>query len=181
MRRVATALALLALALCGALYAQQAAKPNDDPEPDIRRAAFGYYFGMATGDADGVLRASASPVHVLRDGAMAQRDEKKLRALLDGVAQRLTASGVTPDERGKMAARAVAVIDAATLQYIGARTATLALVVRAGATKADGDQMMELVLHQSGGRWRVVQEITDSAAVPASRLEAAEPEADTKP
>ena len=155
--------------------------PGDDPEPDIRRAAFGYYFGMATGDADGVQRASASTVHVLRDGSMALRDEKKLRALLGGVAQRLAASGVSPEERGTMAARAVAVIDAATLQYVGANTATLALVVRAGATKGEGDQMMELVLHQAGGKWRVVQEITDSAAVPASRLEVTEPEAGGKP
>lgn len=180
MGRVAPVLALLALAVCGALYAQSA-KPADDPEPEIRRAAFAYYFGMATGDADGVMRSSVAPVHVLRDGVMAPRDEKKLRGLLDGVAQRLVATGVTPDERGKMASRAVAVVDAAALEYIGANTATVTLVVRAGATKTEGDLMMELVLHQSGGKWRVVQEITDSAAVPPSRLEMPELGSPSKP
>ena len=139
-----------------------------DTENQVRKIGFSYYSGTLFGDATDYFKAVKSPVQVMRDGVITVLTEKKARTMLESSAQNITKAGFTEEERKRLSLNMLAVFEGASIQFIGANTATITFLIRPDAAK--GDSMGVLVLIRKAGLWQVIEEITDSVPVPASYL-----------
>jgi hypothetical protein len=161
--------ALVACAIGGVAWAQEK-KAAEAMETQVRRAGFQYYVTTLLGAADEHLKVARMPVTVIRDGVISSRDATATRALLAGFTERLKASK-TPDEDKQAIVKAVIpIFDEASIQFIGANTASLTFLVRRGKTEKDGEYLAMLTLFRKDGDWKVISETTDSAAVPPEYL-----------
>ena len=169
-KRIAAVFAVwIGLGLAAATWAQEQ-KKTQDVEGKVRAAGFAYYLATVFGDAEGYLKASRIPLTVIKDGTITQRDEKGARALLAGIGERVRKSGITNDDKGRMAGNMIAIFDDANVQFVGANTAHLTFLIKLGP-KAVGDTLGTLILHRDmTGNWRVIGEITDSSPIPPSYL-----------
>ena len=136
----------------------------------MRAAGMRYYAGMVFGDLDEYTKVSKMPLSVMRDGTITSRDEAEAKKMLGQIAERLKAAKLSDDDRKQMVGNMIRIFDEATVQFIGANTAELTFLIRPGAKKEDGDSLGTFVVHRTGGEWKVVMEITDSAPVPPSYL-----------
>ncbi len=125
---------------------------------------------MVYGDANEYLKAKRMPLLVMRDGALTNRTEAETRALLAGFAERQKKTHPSDDDQKRLAAAMIAIFDDASIEFVGADTALLTFIVKHGAKESDGDSLATIVLHRAGRQWKVIEEITDSAAVPAAYL-----------
>ncbi|MGC8666601.1 MAG: hypothetical protein ACP5VE_00600 [Chthonomonadales bacterium] len=150
-------------------WARQKQKSAED---QVRAAAFRYYAGTIFGDADTCLAVSRMPLYIVRDGAFTLRDDKGTRALLASIAQRMKEHPLSDDDRKRVTANMIAVFDEASIQFIGANTAACTFLLRKGTKDNEGDNLATLLLHRQADKWRVIEEITDSAPVPPSYLQA---------
>jgi hypothetical protein len=161
--------ALILCALALSAWAQQK-KSGEEMENQVRRAGFSYYATTVFGDADGHLKVTRMPLYAVRDGAGAFRDEKQTRALLAKFADNLKAANVSGEDRSRMMSNMIAIFDTASIQFIGANTASLTFLVRRGKDPKTGDSLGTLILHRKENQWQVIAEFTDSAPVPPDSL-----------
>ena len=167
-KRSALITALAVCALAAGAWAQEK-KAGEEMEKQIRLAGFQYYVGTLFGDADEYMKATRLPLYVVRDGAGKHRDEKETRAVLAASAEHIKAAKVSQDDRNQIVKNLIAIFDEASIQFIGANTATLTFLVKHGEAK-EGDQLATLTLYRKDGQWKVIAEVTDSAPVPPEYL-----------
>jgi hypothetical protein len=160
--------ALIFIAATTAL-AQQKAK-RDDVDGQIRLTSFKYYLSTVFGDSDDYLKVARMPLAVLRDGAITSRDEKATRTFLSQLADRAKSKNLSNEDKSQIAKNMIALFDDASVQFIGANTAELSFLIAKGAKPEEGDRMGAFVLHNEGGKWMVIMEVTDSAPIPPSYL-----------
>lgn len=170
-RAVWAVAALAATALAAGAWAQekQAQQPQNagaNMEGQIQRAGFTYYYATIFGDVDEYLKVTRMPLFVVHDGTGTYRDEKATRALLAGFAEHTKAAKLTNDDKKQILKNLITLFDQASVQFVGANTATLTFLARRGATEKEGDHLCTLTLYRKDGTWKVISELTDSAAVP---------------
>lgn len=163
---IVMALALTIAAVVGARAQEKRAEA--DMEGQVRQAGFRYYAGMVFGDAEECLKATRLPLYTVRDGVGSHQDEKAIRALLTRTAER--AKAFSDEERKQISGNMLAIFEEASVQFIGANTASLTFLVRPGRKEGEGDSLATLLLHRKEGRWLVIAEVTDSAPIPPDYL-----------
>jgi hypothetical protein len=149
----------------------QAKSVGDQVEDQIRRGAFHYYFGTVLGNAEEYLAGTRLPLYVVRNGVGTYKDEKAARAELAQFAEKLKAVNLSEDDRKQMVSNLIRTLDEASIQFVGANTATLTFLVR--HDERAGDQMCTLTLYRpdvKAGTWKVIAELTDSAPIPPSYI-----------
>jgi hypothetical protein len=166
--RMAAAITVVLVAGAGVLAQQK--KTGDEMENQIRRAGFQYFYGTVFGDPDEYLKAARMPLYAVRDGVGRSRDDKETRAMLVRFAERIKATKLNDDDRKLMVKNLIALFDEASIQFVGANTATLTFLVQKGKTEKEGDQLATLTLYRKDGGWKIISEVTDSAPVPPEYL-----------
>jgi hypothetical protein len=161
--------ALVACALGGTAWAQEK-KAADAMETQVRRAGFQYYVTTLLGAADEHLKVARMPITVIRDGVITSRDAEATRKLLAGFAERLKASKSPDEDRQAIVKGVIPIFDEASIQFVGANTASITFLVRQGKTEKEGDYLANLTLFRRNGDWKVIAETTDSAPVPPDYL-----------
>lgn len=166
-------LGVAAVAGCAAFIgaAAWARQQHKNAEDQVRAAAFRYYAGTIFGDADTCLAVCRMPLYVVRDGAFTTRDEKAARALLASIAQRMKQHPLSEDDRKRVTANMIGVFDEASIQFIGANTASCTFLLHKGTKANEGDSLATVILHRKDDQWRVIEEITDSAPIPPAYLQ----------
>lgn len=167
-RRAAVTVSLL-LTLALTAWAQDK-KAHEATEGKVRAASFRYYISTVLGDAGEYVKVTRHPLHLVHDGVSGQRDEKATRALLAKFAERFKAAKVPEEDRKKLVSSAITTFDDASVQFIGANTASLTFLSRPGKDEKSGDFLVTLLLYRKDEAWQVIEEITDSTAVPPSYL-----------
>jgi hypothetical protein len=151
----------------------QAKKTGEAIEGEIRRASFHYYFGLIFGEPTEYLKGTRMPLYAVHDGVGSYKDEKASRAALAKFAENIKASKVTNDDRNLIVKNMISTFDESSVQFIGANTATLTFLVRHDKKPEVGDYLCTLLLHRAdpkAAEWKVIAEVTDSAAVPPEYL-----------
>jgi len=171
--------AVIALALLGAAGAGMAGRHQDpapavpgapvlDVEKQVREAGFRFYSSSVLGDFAGYSAAARFPIRVLRDGVGTVRDEAACKALLGKLAAGLKTRGIDDSARARLTQAMLAVFEDAAIEFVGANTATVTFPVRAGSPGRGGELLCQVVLYRTAGKWQVIEEITDSAPIPAN-------------
>jgi hypothetical protein len=181
-RCVWAGLALSAALTGGACWAVMQAKAQGE-EDKVRAVARDYYAATASGDTPRCLATVRLPMTVISNGLTTFRSEAQLRALLARVAARSGSKPLTAEERTRVSDRVRGMFEEADVTFIGADTAAVAFLLRAGTTQDEGDLVAMLILRRLARDWRVIAEIHDSVPVPRSYLppEAPAPANDTMP
>lgn len=164
---LAVALSVACAGAVGLVMAQARAAHEEDR---VRTAARTYYGATAAGDAVRCLAVARLPMTVVSNGQATFRNEAQLRALLAKVAARPGSAPLSAEERTRVDERLRGMFEEAEVTFVGADTASVTFLVRAGAKPEDGDLLAMLLLHRRGGEWRVIGEVRDSTPVPASYL-----------
>lgn len=136
----------------------------------LKGVALRYYNGTVFGDVESYLKVTRMPLSLVRDGVVSSRSEVETRAFLGKLAERNKQSKLTDEERGRITGNMLALIEDATIEFIGASTASLTFMVKPPEKEGDGPRLLTLILHRKDGVWRVIQEISDSTPVPAEYL-----------
>jgi hypothetical protein len=168
-RSVWAVLALMTAVAAGACWALAQAKAQTEEEK-VRDVAREYYFATVTGSSDRCVATVRLPMTVISNGLVSSRSETQLRGLLARVAAKANAKPLTAADRARVDERIRAMFEEADVTFVGADTASVDFLVRAGTKPEDGDLIAMLLLYRTSRNWRVIAEIHDSNPVPRSYL-----------
>ncbi len=161
-------LATGALLAAGA-WAQEK-KQAQDVEGQIKAACLRYYAGTLFGSAPEFFAVTRTPLIVVRDGVLKQRTESESKELLASIAEQIKSRNLGEEDRKLITGNIIAMLDDAPVQYVGANTAEITILLHKGKKPDEGDNLGTLVLYRSGGQWKVIEEVTDTAPVPPAYL-----------
>lgn len=160
------ALILASLVVAGAAVVRLE-KPAE-VEGQVRAAAFRHIIGHVFGIYEEYSATTRLPMTTVRDGVFNRLEEADAKKLVAGYAE--SSKKLSDEDKKKASGGLLAAIDDASVQFIGANTATLTFLVKKGAKPEDGESLATLVLHLKDGKWQVIEEITDSKPIPPTYL-----------
>lgn len=161
--------AVMAVSMLAIMVLAQVGKQADRRAEDVVRAvALQYFMASIEGDRETYARVCRFPLTIIRDGVVKTRDEKQSAAMLGEVAKRVSAVNLDDEARKTLTTNVVASVDQGTLEFLGARTACLSFLTEPPRKTGDGEKLVQLVLFREASGWKVIVEISDAEAVPAS-------------
>src|SRR5947208_734380 len=119
---------VLVCLLAAGVWAQE--KKKADMEGQVRAAGFRCFAGNVLGAFDEIAASVRFPLIVVRDGVVKNREEAESRALTARTAENIKKANLSEDDRKHMSANMVGIFDEASVQFIGANTATITFLIK---------------------------------------------------